>query len=292
MTRNGNRFGYRYTLKEMARYVEVTVGMDGTPIVTRQAVPTVRRLWIEPPPSDTRGLDRPLCGQGGSWSTSMDINRCISPRSTSVEPAGDAALIGPLPNDPDAAIVQIERVLRENPNPSRRVTLKWTQVHHILQCLEPVPNSTPDLVQGADGSCDSRPQWVMPAGIQLGDEPFQQWGAVMGERSGAWSPDRYTRGVEVANSFRSGGNIGGIDSITGMASHLSFAQAEFYYEGPNADDRKQWLWNMGWTARMRRVRLPESFGGRVAEAGSRVGDGNGGRGFNLGSQIVDTVIIH
>lgn len=283
---NGPRFGYRYTLQEMSRYVEVDA--DGN--VSRQAVPGVRSLSVYP---SGRGLDNPLCGEGGSWTTSTDVNRCIRPGSLTVEPEGDRALIGPLPNNPSAALTLIEEVLRANPRPARRVTLKWTQVRNILECRERVPNTNPRTVSPSNSDCDHRPQWVMPEDIQLGDEPFQQWGAVIGSTSGGWSRDAYTRGVAAANRFStSGGGVGGIDSIANTMGHLSFAQAEFYYEGPNAGDRKQWLWNMGWTARMRRVRLPESFGGSVAAAGGQVGGGGGGGGFNLGSQIVDRVIIH
>lgn len=288
-TRNGPtgpRFGYRYAVQEVVVKVRVTGGAVSV------EVPSIRSVSAYP---SGRGLDRPLCGVDGSWSTSTNIEDCLRPGSLRFDPSSgsDSIPLGSPPRTPSQAIAQARRVLGDNPMPDRFINVEYTQVRDVLECRERVPNTNPDTVEPSNGDCDHRPQWVMPEDIQLGDAPFQQYGAVIGSTSGGWSRDAYTRGVGVANRFStSGGSVGGIDSISNAMGHLSFAQAEFYYAGPNSNDRKQWLWNMGWTARMRRFRLPSSFGSSVSEAGSQVGGGGGGGGFNLGSSIVDTVIIH
>ncbi len=279
----GTRFGFRYTVQDESR----SVRRDAGGAITNDVRSRVTQLQIQGP------MDTPLCGEGGSWSTSTDLRNCLRPNSITFEPAVDPALLIPRPTTPAQALAVARRALELSPPAVTVITVKWVSVLHILECKEPVPEHSPSTVSPSNSDCDHRPQWVMPEDIQLGDEPFQQWGAVIGSTSGGWSRDAYTRGVGVANRFStSGGDIGGIDSIANTAGHLSFAQAEFYYDGPGQGDRKQWLWNMGWTARMRRVRLPESFGGSVASAGSGVGGGGGGGGFNLGSRIVDAVIIH
>lgn len=113
-------------------------------------------------------------------------------------------------------------MLRANPLPPRRVTVKWRRVRHINQCSEPLPPPNVAVFSGSNGDCDHRPQWAVPDELELGDEPFQMWGAVIGSTSGGWSRDRFVRGVAVANRFNSdGGSIGGVDRLSNLLGHLS-----------------------------------------------------------------------
>jgi hypothetical protein len=52
---------------------------------------------------------------------------------------------------------------------------------------------------------------------------------------------------------------GVLHEVARRFSGTSFAQAEYYYavEHPKRPDPARWLWNMNWTARLRRVRPPE-----------------------------------
>ena len=43
----------------------------------------------------------------------------------------------------------------------------------------------------------------------------------------------------------------------------TFAQAEYYYDGD--EPREDWLWHMGWKARLRRFRLPSEAPDLLAE---------------------------
>ena len=47
-------------------------------------------------------------------------------------------------------------------------------------------------------------------------------------------------------------------SPTGTLGAYAVAQAEYFYDG--TDDRGDWMWNMKWRARLRKVRLPVQAG--------------------------------
>jgi hypothetical protein len=101
--------------------------------------------------------------------------------------------------------------------------------------------------------------------IELGDDRFQLRAVMWGEPPF----DRAEARVAVAT-------WGDRDAGVSYASleelgRLSFAQAEFYYHDDDVD-RKEWLWNMRWRARLRRFRLPESLSSVLPDEIRQVGD--------------------
>jgi hypothetical protein len=273
-------FDYVYTLQDTAR----TLRKDAPGVVSgRTGAPRITRLYIDGPHAN------PLCGSGGTWSTSTDLNQCIKPRSLRLSPDIDPRTLVPpmaVPRTPDEALAVAQRYLQAETTPvGSTVIVEWTQVRHILSCKENLPPRNGELVEPGSSGCDMRPQWVVPDSLELGDQAFQQYGMVVGSRGDRYDQNRYTSGVAAANRFNSGGGdtggFGVLSTISSAAGNLSFAQAEFYYNGPNAGSQNEWLWNMGWTARMRRVRMPAN----LRSGGGQVG------GFNITS-VAENLIIH
>ncbi|MEM9192877.1 MAG: hypothetical protein AAGF12_27125 [Myxococcota bacterium] len=102
---------------------------------------------------------------------------------------------------------------------------------------------------------------------ELGDENFQLRSIMFGD-----APfDDNEAGVKVATFGQDGS-----DSLSAFKSfgEISFAQAEFYYDGDV--DRKDWMWHMRWRARLRRFTIPSSIPGLG--------------GINL--NVLDEAIVH
>ncbi len=235
--------------------------------------------------------DTPLCGDRGTWTTSQDasLQECYNRNSIRIDPAPPFPM-NASPNTLDEARVNARAIIMQNMGPELLVRVTYRRVQKILICKEELGPRPAEAVEAVGGGCNMSPQWLVPRSLENGDEPFQVWGLVVG-RDGNF--DHRIRGVSAGNRFADGGtDVGPIRTAATTLGRFSFAQAEFYYGG--GEGKEEWLWNMSWTARMRRVRMPSSIagGGGISDAAAAGGGGGGAfGGFNLGS-ISDRVIIH
>lgn len=92
-----------------------------------------------------------------------------------------------------------------------------------------------------------RPHQV--AGDRLGGEAYQLRLLIAGRPLGTLGEE----GVRVA-TFRADEDPGRIGELRTDLSRVSFAQAEYYFEGPQVE--AEMLWHMQWRARLRRFRFP------------------------------------
>jgi hypothetical protein len=288
------RYDYLYTIQRMRQTVRKENAM----------APAMALFPASIESSTIRGPEAtPLCGENGRWDTrprstpDLRNDQCLEPNSIRVDPPLPPGY--PRPTTIEQAR-QLARQALDESGAAGSYIVQWTRVYNVLGCKEDLPPRNAELpTPVGGGNCEMSPQWVMPQTLRLGDEPFQVWGLVLGQENNTTAADR---GVRAANRFRDGGNdIGELANLAQTLGRFSFAQAEFYYDGPDAGDIKEWLWNMGWTARMRRVRMPRSMssGGAssgVNAAGSAAGGGaaNGGGGFSAFSLngIADRLFIH
>ena len=99
---------------------------------------------------------------------------------------------------------------------------------------------------------------------QLGEEPFQIRGIMLGNPPFDDNEER----VAVATWGEDASASAGYRLLTN-ADRFSFAQGEFYYAIDGGMDRREWLWNMRWRARLRRFWLPgaDGFGASLCPAG-------------------------
>ncbi|MEO0322894.1 MAG: hypothetical protein AAF447_08045 [Myxococcota bacterium] len=115
------------------------------------------------------------------------------------------------------------------------------------------------------------PQRVWPR-ARLGDDNFQFRVAVTGE-----APfDTHTTRVERVATWGEGdGDSGATDAILDLltdAGTLGVSQAEFYYD--DDDDGDEWMWELEWRARLRRVRIPAALCGNLGVGGGICGSLN------------------
>ena len=148
------------------------------------------------------------------------------------------------------------------PDDPREQVVKFTEVQHMLFCvksvLEPIKvsdgkaaNDSEDSGDSGDSS-DSDDQKKYPKrvidGLQLGSETFQLRAVIRTTQVSA----KAEQAVKLS--------LWGADAPTAEqpAGHdlapFAFAQAEYFYDGPEAADA--WMWNMNWRARLRVFRLP------------------------------------
>jgi hypothetical protein len=92
-----------------------------------------------------------------------------------------------------------------------------------------------------------RPQEVSDG--QLGGEAYQLRLLIAGQPLATLGE----QGVKVA-TFRADEDPGRIGALRADLSRVGFAQAEYYFEGPQAE--AEMLWHMQWRARLRRFRFP------------------------------------
>jgi hypothetical protein len=100
----------------------------------------------------------------------------------------------------------------------------------------------------AEALCDSGTAQRVPPGLRMGDEEFQLRAFMIGDPPF----DQNEAGVAVANWGIDEGR--GAYSLLNNLGKVSFAQAEFYFDGTS--NREEWLWELNWKARLRRFRLP------------------------------------
>lgn len=118
------------------------------------------------------------------------------------------------------------------------------------------PGSPGGGTSGGSSSCDMCPDKVQDC-AKLGEDMFQLRAFAVGDPSPL---RRAPQGVRVAAWGGDGGDV--YESITDIASRISFAQAEFFYSSRESEDRprSEWMWHMYWTARMRRFRIDSMAG--------------------------------
>lgn len=100
------------------------------------------------------------------------------------------------------------------------------------------------------GGCESGGEVLL-----LGDSDFQQRFAVQGVSA----PDVGERGIEVASFGARDGTINAISSVVRTMGRYTIAQSEFFWDqdenhaGGLNRGRIEWMWEMAWRARLRRV---------------------------------------
>lgn len=100
----------------------------------------------------------------------------------------------------------------------------------------------------------------------MGGDGYQLRGIALGSLPRA-APENVVR---VASWGQKTGGL--LHAVAEKFGRISFAQAEYYYvvEDPEEPDESRWLWNMSWTARLRRFRLPSADASKAGEASSPV----------------------
>jgi hypothetical protein len=111
---------------------------------------------------------------------------------------------------------------------------------------EKTTDGTADAAQGTMDVKKMTPKKVY-AGAKHGGFYFQTFGFANAEADWPRSTDK---GILIAT------NGGGMDVPTHMFTAMRFAQAEFYFDkgGSWEDNKDQAMWEMGWRARLRRLR--------------------------------------
>ncbi len=269
---SARRTAFIYQLQDVTYTIQKLA--DGT-IVRSIPAPDPGRV---PNPYVSGTTNRPMCGTGGSVSTNYD-------------PAGP--LCEPTQSDLEAShIFEIDALA---PGGSGSVLIAYTRVLHVLACKEPRDQPTEGIsATPVDGGDSRAPMRVLPD-ANLGDDNFQIWGFVIGHIDF----DREDRYVRSANSFRDDtGSASSIMRTMRELGRINVAQAEFYFDGSEA--REDWMYNMFWRARLRRVRIPSSIsGGSSLQSGCESSNsGSGGGGSGCGSaggmdlSFLDHLLIH
>ena len=133
----------------------------------------------------------------------------------------------------------------------------FVEVTQILGCTKPETkhidfsldgNGNQDTPVGGDGSDAKSPKRVESA-ADLGDANFQVRSLILGT-----VPTGLADRIVELPSLKQAHTDNPLSALEPLGK-LSFAQAEYYYDG--SESRDQWMWNMKWRARLRRFRLPD-----------------------------------
>jgi hypothetical protein len=138
--------------------------------------------------------------------------------------------------------------------------VRFTEVLQLFGCVEKtaMTRSVASDARDSQASPAEKTPQRLAAGAELGSDDFQIRAAVLGAappqdaramlQLARWQPASAPAAAEAAFA-----------ASAREASRSALAQAEYYYEveDPSADERSGFLWNMRWTARLRRFRLPE-----------------------------------
>ena len=137
---------------------------------------------------------------------------------------------------------------------------------------------------GACGNPDIAPQEMKECARNPGEKVFQVLSMVMSS-DGTFNRFRTgnDRGIFVAGMGRRWSQSG-IGNVLQELGRFSFAQGEFFWEAPNPRfygnhdlSWEEWMWEMGWRGRMRRLDAPDKLfaGSGCQNAGSCSGGGGG-----------------
>ncbi|AKF03724.1 hypothetical protein [Sandaracinus amylolyticus] len=163
----------------------------------------------------------------------------------SEDPRGPACVITEVPRFTASMLPELRDAAR---------VIEIEVVRHVHACLveeeQTLIEQDPGMLEDRTGMASQRVAFESGGfDVELGGEPFQMRILVMGETPS----DRAARGVAVAGggSLEAGGDLPLAD-----LGRMSIAQAEMYYPSTDLADRPDWMWNMRWRARMRRVHVP------------------------------------
>ncbi len=138
--------------------------------------------------------------------------------------------------------------LPPGPGSESRVTIDFTEVMHILGCRKSIKETIAvSDMDAADASSERTPK-MLEKGITLGAEDFQIRGLAV-RSSEALQAGRVVR-LALWNKPDPGDPLARLRPL----ADFGFAQAEYFHDGT---DPNEWMWDMGWRARLVRFRLPE-----------------------------------
>lgn len=128
-----------------------------------------------------------------------------------------------------------------------------------------------DRLDPADAGDTKSPQ--VASDPDLGGDGYQLRAVALGSLPRA-APEQVVR---VASWGRKTGSV--LHDVATRFGRISFAQAEYYYavEDPKQPDPGRWLWNMNWTARLRRFRMPTADVNAAGDDSTRAEDGDAAR---------------
>jgi hypothetical protein len=110
---------------------------------------------------------------------------------------------------------------------------------------------------GGAGSEEKSPQKLQDD-VDLGDEAFQIRTLAFGQAPGP--SKRAKKGVLLAfrgGSWNAGSVRNAVNDLAQQLGRFSVAQSEYYFETDGSVPRDEWMWNMRWTARLKRFRLAD-----------------------------------
>lgn len=142
-----------------------------------------------------------------------------------------------------------------------RRTIAYKEATHIFGCVvhemrrrEPFAGGEP-----LSGQSGREPHRVLEDAA-LGSDTYQLRAVSWGDASGSGQADGVVALAAWGRAASDGGGSVFDQALVGLGSPLgrvSLAQAEFYYDHDGREARSEWLWNMKWTARLVRFRLPK-----------------------------------
>jgi hypothetical protein len=137
------------------------------------------------------------------------------------------------------------------------VTISQTIAAHVFACKVDEVVETPLAKRGEkmEGQSDKHSPMKMEDDVELGGEDFQIRALAYGDGVG---PGEYSKGVHMALFGREpeASVASGAAEVMSFIHRFSVARAEYYFDHDGHTDRKDWLWEPRWTARLRRFRLP------------------------------------
>lgn len=282
-----NNWDYQMEYAQM----QITVNPDGS------MQPELMGTTLPSPTTKVESYGSPKCGSGGSQWPMRPGGWC--------EPTADDLLNGNSESEAGDNPASQLRTARSNAASSGHavnVTVRYWRVKRILGCSAPFDPSQcqapPQSFQSSSSDDNKVPQ-RLKSGVNLGDEDFIVRGFSV-STSVRQFMDGFLPGVQIAapTSQRAAGSGGVIDAMMLLGS-VNIAEAEYFYSG--SEDRAEWMWNMKWTARLRRFRMPSRSsgggggGGVPDDVGAATSAGSGGAGSGgsgLSLSFLEGVIIH
>jgi hypothetical protein len=160
---------------------------------------------------------------------------------------------------PHALCAETPRELNTEATKGTVLTLRFFEALRLFSCEVPRAENRSLASEGdsfgGKGSEDKSPH-KLEEEVDLGEEAFQIRTIAFGEAPG---PSRKSReGVRLAlrKSAPEGAFRSSVATLAQTLGSLSVAQSEFYFDTDGSVPRAEWMWNMHWTARLKRFRLP------------------------------------
>ncbi len=187
-------------------------------------------------------------------------------------------------------------------------TEKRRVLSEIYQCSRTVEKELEVEGGEAGGSGEWKPPQRVHGELRLGDNDFQYRSVAIAIAP----PDLGDRGVQFANMYApEGSDPGSGFSTFSDYARFGIAQSEYYWQNDsggwsmadhNIDDNgAEYLWYMGWQARMRRTNLATIFGGGTGEGSADEGaftgaipsgGGSSGGAGGFVSSIISGLVVH